>query len=235
MLPDILKVAEEYCLEIDEKTRNQKEVLCKCAFCHSSSGKYHLSLNPEKKLFKCWKCGKSGGVLQFESLLSGKPFNEVRKKYFGKRKNINRHPAYELSPEQLKRIGWHSKKRDSFHSFAKSREEVLKDWRAYQYEELVKYYAIFLLIANYPFKELQKEKYNWYLKEVRKSKIENIDKLIVSAYQNKQDTNWVRRGKDIARLAYKTCLESGDEKFINLFANVLFTIELMKYQKANNN
>src|SRR5690625_6888474 len=80
MLPDILKIAEEYHLEIDERTRNQKEVLCKCVFCHSSSGKYHLSLNPEKKIFKCWKCKQSGGVLQFEALLSGKPFNEVREK-----------------------------------------------------------------------------------------------------------------------------------------------------------
>lgn len=234
MLPDILKIAEEYHLEIDERTRNQKEVLCKCVFCHSSSGKYHLSLNPEKKIFKCWKCKQSGGVLQFEALLSGKPFNEVREKYFGKRNCKSKHPAYELSPEQLKQIGWHSKKRDSFHSFVKKKEEVLRDWKAYQYEELVKYYAIFLLIANYPFKELQKKKYQWYLEEIKKSKVENIDKLIVSAYQEKQDTVWTRKGKKIARLAYKTCLETGDEKFINLFPNVLFAIELMKYQKATN-
>src|SRR5690625_2018645 len=152
MLPSIVKIAREYDIVINERTIEQKEIRVKCPFCGEDyPHKFHLSLNIGKNVFKCWNCKENGGVLQFESLVSGKSYNEVRKKYFGSRKKKKAvHPAHRLSPEQLDAIGWRSVKREDFNSFNRSREEVLRDWERYKYEELVKYYAVFLLIAHFP-------------------------------------------------------------------------------------
>src|SRR5699024_7243545 len=132
MLPDIIKVAEDYGVVLNPNTINKKEVLGLCPICNH--GKHKLSLNTEKKLFKCWEGNESGGVLAFESKLSSKSFNEIRAKYFGSKKR-QEHPAYELSPDQLKQIGWHSQKRENYIRFAKSKEDVMKDWKRYEYEE----------------------------------------------------------------------------------------------------
>ena len=226
MLPDIIEVAENYSLVIDPNTIGKKETMAQCPFCGST--KHHLSLNKEKRVFKCWSCNKSGGVLQFEAMLSNKPQSEIREKYFGKNKKRNKHPAYNLSPQQLKTIGWHTQKRDAFNQFVKNRDDVLLDWKRYEYEELVKYYAIFILISEYPFKEQVKEHYQWFLNEIKESKVENITERIIHAYQNKQNFNWVVRGKEIARMAYKSCVEAKDEQFVNLFPNVMLIIELLK-------
>lgn len=231
MLPNIIKIAEEHGLAINPKSYGKKETMCICPFCNS--GKYHLSINEEKNIFKCWHCKKSGGVLQFESLLTNKPFDEIREKYFGKKK-AKKHPAYELSPDQLKQIGWHDKKQSSFNVFSKSKEEVLRDWKKYEYEEFVKHYALFILIKNFPFKELQKEQYQWYLKEIKKSKVENLNEKIIYSYKNKIQNHWVEKAEQIAKIAYKTCLETNDENFMNLYSNVIFAIELLKSKKKAN-
>jgi|SRR5699024_5824064 len=233
MLPDILKVAEEYGVAIDHKSRGKKETMAQCPFCNS--GKFHLSLNADQKIFKCWFCNKSGGVLHFEALLADKPYGDIRAKYFGSKRSKNsKHPAYQLSPEQLKKIGWHDKKRDAYNVFAKNKDEVALDWKKYEYEEYVKYYALFTLIRYYPFKELQKIQYSWFRKEIKNSKVEQIEENIVQAYKDNLRLNWTEKGEEIARIAYKTCLVTEDEEFVNLYANVLFAIELLKLKNQKN-
>src|SRR5690625_702968 len=110
MLPSIGSVAEKYQVDVNPNTYGRKELMCRCPFCNSK--KHHLSLNTEKNVFKCWRCKKSGGVIQFESLLSNEPFQEIREKYFGKKKKTL-HPAYNLSPDQLREIGWYDKRREN--------------------------------------------------------------------------------------------------------------------------
>lgn len=53
MLPSIIKIADHYGLENDPKTYGRKESLFKCPFCQSN--KYHLSLNTQDNVFKCWR------------------------------------------------------------------------------------------------------------------------------------------------------------------------------------
>lgn len=229
MLPDIIEIAEEYLIEIDSRSYGKKETMAQCPFCNS--GKFHLSLNQNKNIFKCWNCKKSGGVLQFESLVSEKPFDEIRAKYFGKKK-AKKHPAYELSPEQLKQIGWHDKKRDSYHVFNKNKDEVVREWEKYCYEELVKYCSLFFIIEQYPFKEQQEQQFKWFLNECKKSKVDNIYQMILEAYRNNSTENWVIKSREIANISYTSCLNANDVNFINIFTNVLFTIEIMKVNKV---
>ena len=87
MLPEILRVAEEYGLTFNPRYHGKKETLCKCTFCEEDAkpgkgNKFYLSLNTQDQVYKCWYCGVSGGVLDFEAKLSGLPYNEVREKYF---------------------------------------------------------------------------------------------------------------------------------------------------------
>jgi hypothetical protein len=110
MLPDILSVAKDHRLEINERTFGKKEVLAKCPFCLADANrknKFYLSLNTEDKVFKCWFCGESGGVIRFIALLEGVPENEVLRRYNLQRKK--RHPAVRLTSRQLKLAGFRGK------------------------------------------------------------------------------------------------------------------------------
>lgn len=233
MLPSILKVAREYDIVINERTIGQKEVRAKCPFCGGDyPDKFHLSLNEEMNVFRCWNCKQNGGVLQFESLVSGKGFNEVRKKYFGSQKKQKAvHPALRLSPEQLDAIGWRSVKRKNFKSFNQSREDVLRDWEVYKYEELVKYYAVFLLIAHFPVSDKKRSLYSWFSSATKSSKVEDLKSLLVNEYKHPQHPIWATRAKEIARIAYESTRASGDFGYINLFVNVLIAIEVAKLQR----
>lgn len=223
MFPSILNIAEKYNLEIDTRTYGKKETFCKCPFCGSS----RLSLNTTDDVFKCWSCRKAGGVLYFESLLSNQPFEVVREKYFGKRKK-NIHPAYKLTANQLKTIGWQQVKRSSFSRFKESKEQVLNDWKKYKVEELIKHYALFLLIAHYPVKEKRREYYKWFLEVMKRSEIDDLKELIVSEYNNPKSVAWATRGEYLANIAYKSTIQSGDFSLQNVFVNVLLANEILK-------
>lgn len=232
MLPSILNIADEHQLESDAKTYGKKESYFKCPFCEQDSlpknkDKYYLSLNTEDNVFKCWFCLESGGVLQFEALLTGRPYEDVRQKYFGERRK-NTHPAYKLSPDQLRAIGWQDKKRHSFEAFQKSREDVLRDWKIYEQEELTKHYALFTLIAHFPIEKERRKHYEWFMEICQQSKVENLNNRIVQQWNSKKKEKWANQGKDIARIAYISTFESGDFEFQNIFVNILFVCELLK-------
>lgn len=235
MLPSIMHVAERFHLESDPNTYGKKESRFKCPFCEQDSlpenqDKYYLSLNIEDNLFKCWFCDKSGGVLQFESLLSQKPYEEIREKYFGKRKR-DLHPAYRLSPDQLKQIGWQSKKRDDFKGFSKQKEQVIEDWKEYKLEELARYYALFNLITHFPIKEKRKKHYEWFKKICQNSKVNNLSKKIIQQWNSPKKEDWANEGQEIARISYLIAYEYADFEFHNLFSNILFIQELRKIKK----
>lgn len=230
MLPSILHIAERYKLISDPKTYGHKESRFKCPFCEQDSipgneKKFYLSLNTDDNVFKCWFCNESGGVLQFESILSNQPYEEIRKKYFGKRRK-NLHPAYKLSPDQLREIGWQDKKRQSFQEFQTNRDEVIKDWNEYKYGELIKHYALFTLIAHFPIEKDKRDHYEWFVEICKESKVDNLAKQIVHEWNSNQKQSWSNEGVEVARIAYHVAHDCGDFNFLNLFATVLFIYEL---------
>ena len=128
------------------------------------------SLNTQDQVYKCWYCGVSGGVLDFEGKLSGISYNEVREKYFGKRKKPV-HPAESLNTHQLRLIGWAEYKRNDRYEFKRNRESVLRDWKTYEHGELVKHFALFMVVAHIENQaERQKNFFNMSFSHVIKHK-----------------------------------------------------------------
>lgn len=232
MLPSILSVAETYGLEVDTRTHNKKEVRFMCPFCESRSSKYHLSLNKEENVFKCWKCGESGGVLKFEALLSNKSYDEVRQKYFGKRER-KVHPAYKLTPRQLREIGWGDMKREDFQNFTENKDKVYSHWKKHVYNELVKHYALLTLIAYYPKKEHRNYLFAWFKEICTESVVQNIANTVLTEWNSDTKKRWALEGIELARAIYKTSLAIEDD-FINIFSNVLLAMEIRKIKNIQN-
>lgn len=230
MLPNILTIAQKYGLEADPKTYDKKEVRFKCPFC--SSNKHTLSLNSSKGLFKCWRCEEHGGVIKFESLLSGKSFNEIKKMYFGEKMNKKRlHPAYKLTPSQLREIGWYNVKREDFQNFLENKDKIYHDWKKHAFQELVKYYALLVLIVHYPIKEHQKYLYAWFLEVSKKSTIENLSEILLKEWNSKNKKRWAIEGTKLARAIYKNAYKT--KNFINILANVLIALEIKGMYSKN--
>lgn len=69
-----------------------------CPFCDDKSG--HLNINPNKGtggFFRCNKCGKCGGIIQFQSLMTGRSEEDVIE-------NFNGDDVYEVSKVEKQRI-----------------------------------------------------------------------------------------------------------------------------------
>lgn len=235
MLPEILKVAEEYGLTFNPRYHGKKETLCKCTFCDEDSkpgkgNKFYLSLNTQDQVYKCWYCGVSGGVLDFESKLSGLPYNEVREKYFGIRKKPV-HPAESLNARQLRLIGWAEYKRKDRNDFKKNRESVLRDWKNYEHEELVKHFALFMVIAHIENQAArQNELLQYVIQSCHKTQIYLLFSRLLAEYVKDEDerTGWAKEGTEIARAAWKASLSTYDLEMDMVVYNVVFLCHLLK-------
>ncbi|WP_240377215.1 CHC2 zinc finger domain-containing protein [Bacillus piscicola] len=221
-LPCIVDIAEEYGLELNTKTLNNKEVMAKCPFCHGDSGrrgKYKLSLNQVKKVFKCWICKNAGGVLQFEALLSGQSFAEVKKKYFGQRKR-SYHPAEMLSPKQLSAIEWQKAKQESYDHFRNHLATVYQDWNTHCYRN--KRLALAkLLVAN------ATGKYNEVIGNIQKqeetSYVSDLTQIVLEAFSSKQWTEqWMVESLQLAVSSLRTSFDSGEMDGNNALVYLLF-------------
>ncbi|MFC3041587.1 hypothetical protein ACFOGI_15175 [Virgibacillus xinjiangensis] len=226
-MPSILDVAQKYGIRFETRSYGQKETRCKCPFCEEDANKpkkYYLSLNTVDNVYKCWYCKASGGVLDFEMQLSGKSYNEVKEKYFGKKKR-KLHPACLLNPYQLDRIGWKEYKRKSFQDFLQKREEVIKDWKRYVHDELVVHYALFICIAHLENQEKrQEELLVWLIQSCWKSYIPNmytrIQDEILKPWEAAAD--WAREGTELGRSAWRVCLKTMDFELETLLLNIMF-------------
>lgn len=169
MLPDILTVADQYKLTLNERTRNSEEALCKCPFCFEDAKpnkkrRYYLSLNTKDQVFKCWFCGESGGILRFISLLEGVTEDEVRSRY--RKRKIN-HRAERLTRKQLGYISHNAKTdfaamkvRDRAYYF-RTMDWIWSDWKSFLEDQIQE--AYFLLIVGIAF-----GKYQEHIEEIRK-------------------------------------------------------------------
>ena len=57
--------------------RSSYYVPCPC--CDTIRGKKHLNINLRKEVFRCPRCGISGGIFDLYALYTGIPIDEVRK------------------------------------------------------------------------------------------------------------------------------------------------------------
>lgn len=169
MLPDIVDVAEQHKLEMNTRTRNNKEVLFKCPFCYEDSKpdkkrRYYLSLNSHYQIFKCWFCGESGGVFRFISLLEDKPEREIKQRY-RKRKISHLHKAEKLTRnqkvklaeflgnEKLQEPDWRMMRERDPSYYQRTLDLLWKEWQAFLENE--KREAYFWLIHGLMYKQYQ--------------------------------------------------------------------------------
>lgn len=159
ILPSVVDVARQHGLSIKENTVGKKETLCKCPFCQSHG--YHLSLNADLNVFKCWHCHEHGGVLHFISLLDGKPESKIKQdilKQHGKHER-KKSPAERLTKRQLRMIGYTRIDWDENHKFdpklAKHFEtDVFRQWLDYvAYQKEFAYQQIFTGIITGQYEE----------------------------------------------------------------------------------
>lgn len=238
MLPEILKVAEEYGLTFNHRTHGKKETLCKCIFCEEDSKpgkgqKYYLSLNTHNQVYKCWYCGVSGGVLDFEAKLSGQPYSEIRTKYFGVRKKPL-HPAEKLNAHQLRTIGWAEYKRKNRTAFKINREAVLLDWKRYEYEQLVKHFAMFIVIAHIENQdERQNDLLQYVMQSCRATQIHLMFNRLLAEYVKGEDdrSDWAKEGIEIGRAAWKVAFSTYDFEMEKVVLNVAFLYHMLKMDK----
>lgn len=204
MFPDILSVANEHNIVVNERTRNHKEVLCKCPFCFEDTKpakkrRFYLSLNTQDQVFKCWFCGESGGVLRFISLLEGVSEEKVRARY---RKRKIAHRAERLTRHQLAFIGHNSKtdfaalkKRDRSY-WHRTMDWIWNDWQAFKESQLQRAYFYLLLGIRF-------HKYEQYIEEIRQ--IERVIEAplleeVLNTYSSAKRPAWTERWHALAYL-----------------------------------
>lgn len=107
ILPNVVEVAKQHGLTIKTSTIGKKETLCKCPFCQTKG--FHLSLNEDLNVFKCWSCHEHGGVLHFISLLDRIPESKIKQAVLsehGIQHERKKSPAERLTHRQLRMIGF---------------------------------------------------------------------------------------------------------------------------------
>lgn len=237
-LPSIIDIAGENAIEVNPRTLNKKEVMHKCPFCLGDSnraGKYFLSLNPEYNVFKCWHCNASGGVLEFESRITGKPFKEVRSKYFTS-SNKKAHPAERLSPIQLKKIGWNELKRRDREKFKQKRQEVLQEWQNYERREMVKHFALLMVTAHLDDQiERQRQLLEYILRSAVETGIPFLYSKIMEEFIKDEDERsaWTIEAIQIARAAWKSCLRERDYQMEQVVIKTAFINGLTMMERSS--
>lgn len=228
MLPSIIEVAQANELIFNKKTLNKKEVRCKCPFCMADANrpkKFYLSLNEEKNVFRCWYCGLKGGVLEFEAKLTGKPYEEIKKKYFGEKKYY--HPAERLSPKQLEKINLLELKKD-YKQFKKSLDKVEAKWQEFVYKERVKAFAKLLI-------GIEIEKYQQIVEIIQKqsenSEIPSLLDDVLNMYSSSKWDQWAIEGRKYALIAYKAAEKTGTKEKALLY--LPFALHINKINHVN--
>ncbi|WP_019156933.1 hypothetical protein [Robertmurraya massiliosenegalensis] len=233
MLPSIIDVARENQLTFNERSLNKKEVMCKCPFCLADANnpkKFYLSLNPDKNVFKCWYCKEYGGVLQFESLVTGNSYEEVRLKYFGDIKK-KYHPAELLSPKQLKAINWDEIKRKHNDEYKRSLENVFADWKAHVHSQRILAFAKLLI-------GIESKKYQLICENIKKqaldSQVPNLLEDVLEMYSSSEWKSWALEAREIAVSALLIARKENNE-LANALVYVVFAFSQYNQKNKNDN
>jgi len=215
VLPVITDIADQHSIECDPRSLSKKEVRYKCPFCLQDSNKrnkFYLSLNPEKNVFKCWYCKESGGVLVFESKLTGKTYEDVKKKYF---QGTTFHPAQLLSPKQLKQIDWDKVKKENYEQYKRSLDEVMIEWKAYEHERKALAFAKYLLghSLDEEYIRIIVENIAWQAEE---DGIKHLLSDVMKEHDRPKEERvlWAQEGRELASLAWKSAKRAKDRNHI---------------------
>ncbi len=214
MLPSIVDVANELGLECVERTRSKKEVYYRCPFCAHHNPK--LSLNPAKNVFKCWHCGESGGVLDFEAKLTGKTFTEIKQQYFPLKAKSS------LNARQRKKIGWHEFKKQSEETYKQHAEDMTADWQLYQFFMCRKYFAYLSVISLIDDDIRRSELVDWWCDEVRRTEIPSMTTIVLEGFS--KSAPWQAEGAHIADTAFEVCRATGDFELADIVVNTAFLL-----------
>ena len=221
------------------RVSKKEEHLFECPFCNDGSGhskkKYKLSINANKNVFKCWRCGRSGGALDFITTVDRVSRTEAVKIVYGTRDvRINgsnsadnyEHPAKKLSAKQLRLIGFESLPgyAASFREYKHELDIIEKYWQRFVADEK-KLVCVALLLP-----ELCNDTKRLFLNEAAcnlevtsKQLFEEIRAVFKLAYADRPE--WIRDAQSLTvfcrnaaaeeykegRLLYlKSLLEEGD-------------------------
>ena len=66
-------------LGIPYPSSGQSSYYVQCPCCDENPRKKHLNINLKKEVFRCPRCGASGGIFDLYALYTGIPRDEVRK------------------------------------------------------------------------------------------------------------------------------------------------------------
>ena len=115
-----------------------------------------------------------------------------------------------------------------------NQETVLRDWKSYEYEELVKHFAMFIVIAHI---ENQAERQNDLLHYVMQSCHETqiylmFNRLLAEYVKDDVDrADWTIEGAEIGRAAWKVSLITYDFEMDKVVLNVAFLYNMLKTAK----
>ncbi|MCM3716276.1 hypothetical protein M3202_19720 [Alkalihalobacillus oceani] len=238
-LPSIIKVAEEYSVDINPTTLNKKEVLARCPFCQSRQ--FKLSMNNDKNTFRCWRssCNESGGVLHFETLLKmnednseyNQTYKKIKSKYFGLKKKNKAHPAEFLTPKQLEVIQWKEAKRESWNYFRKHMGHIFQDWQ--QHCHLHYRTAFAKLVVGEAI-----GKYELAIDSIRRQQKEQeitdlLDKTLEVFSTDWLSEPWSVEGLLLARSALRLCVEDKSKENGLLYV-IFLSVEQEENIQSNN-
>ena len=87
---------------INNGTLEKREVEARCPFCGDKPNRYHLSLNTEKDLYRCFLCGESGNSVSLYARLKSVSYREAAQDLLGGSNvyTIPRVPERKATPER---------------------------------------------------------------------------------------------------------------------------------------
>lgn len=237
-LPDIVDIANQYGIQFNDAYHSKVKLRARCPFCNGNE--FSLAVNSETKNFICFRssCGEKGGVLHFESKLSGKSLQEVKEKYFKPNPNKIYHKSEKLSPYQLQKIGWNDLKRKNYGDFYKLKEQVAQDWELFEYFALAELFGLFLIAFTRTNEQKQAEQLAFIIGLANKYHVDiplhHFFELIFD-YEVEQRTSWAKLGSDVARSAFDMSVNLGDGamKKTEIQFMLLFTLIKTDYYFKN--
>lgn len=231
-LPNIVDVAKRIGIEFDPRNKaNSKELRAVCPFC-GHSHKFYLSINPNLNVYKCWYCKASGGVLQFEADVTGKPFADVKAQYFSQRQKPL-HPAEKLSPKQLEAINLleiyrinREQRILNEHLYVQFLGKVLKRWQKHVFANRKLAFAKLILTEKgNDFQSI----INNIKQQAEKAQISTLLDDVMEMYSSNEWTEkWAKEGAEMARSAMNIARKVKD-------GNELIYLVLLSNQKIISN
>jgi len=224
MLPSILDIATNNAIILDSRSLKKTEVRAKCPFCleDSNNGKHYLSLNVVDNVYKCWNCKARGGVLDFESQITGQDYEDVKAKYYEGR--AKKKPS--LNTRQLETIGIEKD------SSSMDEQEIFNRWMQYESSQLCKWFAEYVVI-NYLSQERALPLFQTLQVNCKKSPIRNAYGRIATEFlkEDQHKSDWAREGLFLARTSWQMATDNGH--FENVVTNISFLHYLAEKRKTN--